>query len=212
MLTKNKTSAPNAQSSVFPSFPKLPIVNVGHEYDDPLCALAQFIYLDEVRKRHRCVTIEWFDLENVRHRRYIGGRAVRVAGLSEFIKGFPRQLRSIFVQVDDDPDWWSLPFHDFTPPQECIAFLDEYDAHDWRDVIRRYAPALRSHVTGRVAKGWRSDVIFKIGMTLRERGASAREIACVLRASRCWQDKHGDNERALEAEVARIMSKGRIKR
>jgi hypothetical protein len=105
MLDKTKTNAPNAQSSVFPSFPKLAIVNVGHEYDDPLCALAQLTYLDQVCKRHRRVTIEWFDLENVRHRRCIGGRAVRVAGLSEFIKGFPRQLRSIFVQVDDNPDW-----------------------------------------------------------------------------------------------------------
>jgi hypothetical protein len=72
-------------------------------------------------------------------------------------------------------------------------------------IVRRYAPALRLYVNAPVAKGKRSDVIFKIGMTLAQAGASKAEVFIVLASSRCAQSKYGT--RALKAEVERIMRK-----
>ena len=74
-------------------------------------------------------------------------------------------------------------------------------------IVRRYAPALRMYINAPVAKGKRSDVYFKVGMTLAQAGASAAEIECVVGAMRCWLDKHGTDKRALKAEVMRIMRK-----
>jgi hypothetical protein len=64
---------------------------------------------------------------------------------------------------------------------------------------------LKSHVTNGVATGKRSDVIFKIGRTLVELGATKAEIACVILASKAWQSKHGNRPKALDREVDRIM-------
>jgi hypothetical protein len=74
--------------------------------------------------------------------------------------------------------------------------------------VRRYSRTLWAKVTDTVAQGNRSSVYWKIGRELRERGATPGEVACVLGASRCWQDKHGrNNHAALHAEVRRIFSK-----
>jgi hypothetical protein len=56
-----------------------------------------------------------------------------------------------------------------------------------------------------VAQGKRSDVIWLIAKTLQSKGATPSEVAAVLRASRCWQSKHGDNDEALRKEVARAF-------
>jgi hypothetical protein len=78
---------------------------------------------------------------------------------------------------------------------------------DWRAIVRRYWPSLLFTVTSPVAIGKRSAVIWKIGMTLRENGATPEEVASVLQAARCWRDKHGDNRQALQDEVRRIFDK-----
>jgi hypothetical protein len=57
-------------------------------------------------------------------------------------------------------------------------------------------------------RGQRSDVIWKIGTSLRDRGESANEIGAGIYASRSWKSKHGVNSlRALAGEVTRILAK-----
>ena len=75
---------------------------------------------------------------------------------------------------------------------------------DWREVAKRYR-LMKSYVTQAVPVGWRSDVLWLMGRTLHERGASADEIGSVLRASRVFQDKHRGDERALERLVGKLM-------
>jgi hypothetical protein len=76
---------------------------------------------------------------------------------------------------------------------------------DPRAIVRRYARSLLGYLDQPVSVGKRSDVIWKIGMTLRDKGATPGEVAQVLLAARCWRDKHGDNERALKREVQRMF-------
>ena len=90
-------------------------------------------------------------------------------------------------------------------PQAAVAIT--LDGLKWRDVIRQHACEEILHlVTGRYW-GDRSVVIFKIGRTLAEAGATASEIAIVLLASKVWQSKHCGDMRALEREVGRIINK-----
>jgi hypothetical protein len=81
----------------------------------------------------------------------------------------------------------------------------------WQAVLRRRMPRLErylaSYVTRVIPKHWRSDVIWKIGRTLREGGCTTGEVAVVLEASRCFQDKWGGNAKALRGEVTRIFLK-----
>jgi hypothetical protein len=77
----------------------------------------------------------------------------------------------------------------------------------WQEVVRRRRPVVASYVTDRIPEGKRSDIIFKIVMMLRERGATPGEVAVVLAASRCFQDKWGNNATALQGEVSRIFLK-----
>jgi hypothetical protein len=78
--------------------------------------------------------------------------------------------------------------------------------HDWREVCQRLSCwSLRATVKSTVQQGKRSDVIWLIAKTLQAKGATPSEVASVLRASRCWTDKHGDNEVALRKEVARAF-------
>jgi hypothetical protein len=90
-----------------------------------------------------------------------------------------------------------------------VGTVDIEACHDgWREIVlRRRSCTLIYEVQRYVQKGWRSDVIWKIGRTLRERGATRGEVAVVLRASRCFQDKWGDNANALQGEVTRIFLK-----
>jgi hypothetical protein len=90
------------------------------------------------------------------------------------------------------------------PRRNGVSVAFERVSDDWRAIVRRLAPGLLASVTRRVANGKRSDVIWKIGRVLREHGATAGEVAAVLREAPCWRDKHGDDEDALRREVARI--------
>jgi hypothetical protein len=74
-------------------------------------------------------------------------------------------------------------------------------------IVRRYAPALRMYVNAPVTTGKRSDVLFKIIMTLAQAGALKEEIIKVAEASKCAQSKYGGRGRALKREVERILSK-----
>lgn len=103
------------------------------------------------------------------------------------VRDFDRGGLSLFYKTDDG-DWRRVCIDDFTvkPITLLIALRD---------------------VTAAVRQGKRSHVIFRIGMTLAEAGASAAEIICILSESKCGQSKYGNNQRALKAEVKRIMSK-----
>lgn len=78
--------------------------------------------------------------------------------------------------------------------------LEYWHELDWRDVLKRYDLnfKLRHYVTDKVYKGGRSSVIWKIAMTLGEHGATEAEIACVLKAAQCWQNKYAPNSARYE--------------
>jgi len=89
------------------------------------------------------------------------------------------------------------------PQAGLVTF--KLDGLGWREVIRqRGCEEILHLVTGR-DWGDRSVVIWKIGRTLAEAGATASEIAVVLLASKVWQSKWGGNRRALEREVGRMI-------
>lgn len=93
------------------------------------------------------------------------------------------------------------------PSRVPISELDDVKGN-WRAVLKRYRlTSLGLYVRSAVTEGKRSDVIWKIGRSLADHGASAPEICIVLKVSRAWQSKHGDNRRALEREIARIFAK-----
>jgi len=79
------------------------------------------------------------------------------------------------------------------------------ERHNWRAVAERYYRPLIFVVEQRIPVGKRSSVIWKIGMTLRDRGATPSEVAAVIGASRAWQDKHGNNREKLLKEVVRVF-------
>lgn len=116
----------------------------------------------------------------------------------------------MFYKVDDR-DWQRMCIDDFTPRKKLLRFLATFKmlepaADDWRDILKKYREwALRSYVSAPVYVGKRSSVIWKIGRTLAERGASGDEISCVLLASKCWQSKWGNNKKALARQVAKMM-------
>jgi hypothetical protein len=99
-----------------------------------------------------------------------------------------------------------LPQND-TPAYADKRLIIGHLQEDWRAILRRRRAWLFVTVTSPVAVGKRSDVIWKIGMILREKGATPNEVASVLQAARCWRDKHGDNRQALQDEVRRIFDK-----
>ena len=105
----------------------------------------------------------------------------------ELIRDFDRGGLSLFYKTGDG-DWRRVCIDDFTvkPIKLLIALRD---------------------VTATVRQGKRSDVIFRIGMTLAQAGASAGEIFHILSKSKCGQAKYGNNNHRLKAEVERIMSK-----
>ena len=80
-------------------------------------------------------------------------------------------------------------------------------SEDWRSICRRLgcAAEVGGLATDVIPLGKRSSVIWKIGKRLRKLDATPSEVARVLAASRCWQDKHGQNRAALEGEVTRIF-------
>jgi hypothetical protein len=103
------------------------------------------------------------------------------------VRDFDRGGLSLFYKTGDG-DWRRVCIDDFTvkPIKLLIALRD---------------------VTATVRQGKRSDVIFRIGMTLAQAGASAGEIFHILSKSKCGQAKYGNVKHRLKAEVERIMSK-----
>jgi hypothetical protein len=97
--------------------------------------------------------------------------------------------------------------HNNAPSSDSNSAIIGHLQEDWRAILRRRRAWLFVTVTSPVAVGKRSDVIWKIGMILREKGATPNEVASVLQAARCWRDKHGDNRQALQDEVRRIFDK-----
>jgi hypothetical protein len=88
----------------------------------------------------------------------------------------------------------------------CLVMCEPV-ADDWRAVLRKYRLwKLSNDVTHTVTEGKRSSVIFKIGRTLCEAGATDDEIRMVLQESRCFNDKWGRNPKRLRQEVRRIMA------
>lgn len=81
---------------------------------------------------------------------------------------------------------------------------------DLRRVLAKYRKAGVRKYMGSCTEGKRSDVIYRIGRSLRELGASRDEISCVIGASGAWQSKWGDDPQRLVAEIDRIISKERL--
>jgi len=180
------------------------------DYDDRAIARAQFRWLKWYQGfLGRPLEIGW-QADAVRFRR---------RKLSwPFVRDFDRGLHTLWF-LHEDGDWWPCPIDDFASTVMVDKFMAEIsEPPDWREVLRfREARHLTSYVTTPVPgprfengvhkRGKRSDVIWKIAMTLRQQGASREEIATVLRATKAWQSKHGNSERRLEKEIERVFSK-----
>jgi len=82
--------------------------------------------------------------------------------------------------------------------------------YEAREVLKKYRYRIVS-LRDSVAVGWRSDVIWKVGVGLRERGATPSEIACVFLAMTAYVDKHGTNQQTLRREVERVFAKSSVK-
>jgi hypothetical protein len=80
------------------------------------------------------------------------------------------------------------------------------ERHNALAVLKKYRYR-EVDITWDVAIGWRSDVIWKIGCGLRNKGANPSEVAAVLLASKAWLSKHGHNRRELIKEVQRVFAK-----
>jgi hypothetical protein len=106
-----------------------------------------------------------------------------------------------------DGVWRECPKFSVASDKKLRHWLDEEDIGDWRDVLKRHGVwSLSAEVMSSVAKGHRSDIIFKIGRTLAERGASEREIVVVLLAAKCFVSKWGNSAKAARREARRIMT------
>ena len=199
MLDKNKTASSDRQRSAVLKLPKMRDV-IEH---DELVALAQFTYLrimgEDVLMGHSLFPSQTRELTWAN------------------VRDFDRGGFTLYFKFPGD-EWDRIWLDDFTPREEVTEFLhrlplppSDRDWFFWSEIIKRRAPTLRSYVTRRIDKGGRSSIIWKIGVTLAERGACPAEIACVLMAARCWQDKRGKDERALEREVWRMWEHGQRK-
>jgi hypothetical protein len=84
--------------------------------------------------------------------------------------------------------------------------------HVGKAVIRKFAMKLPKSVKQliddkKVEESDRSKCIYKIVAGLHDAGASADQIAAVLKGNVYFVDKHGDDERKLEAEINRCLGK-----
>jgi hypothetical protein len=79
---------------------------------------------------------------------------------------------------------------------------------DGREVCKKYGCwQLLSAIEDKIAVTRRSSVVWKIGKTLREKGASRDEVAAAIYASVAWREKHGaDSGNALAEEVKRVFA------
>jgi hypothetical protein len=140
----------------------------------------------------------------------------RVPGQLEVYRDCPRYITVTGEQYGScsrlrNIDWL---IDELVPPsitaKDAHRAIGRFDtvAGDWRAILGRYRlRSLSLYVRVPAAQGRRSDVIWKLGRSLADRGAKPAEIAAVLIASKAWQSKHGDNLRALEREISRFFSK-----
>lgn len=89
------------------------------------------------------------------------------------------------------------------------------DRYESKAVLRKYSKKLSSRAK-QIARaenakvGERSDRIFELIANLHEAGATPDEIAAVVWGNVNFIDKHGDDERRLEAEINRCLNKLQI--
>jgi hypothetical protein len=168
--------------------------------DDKLVALAQFSILQALSAAYgQPLEIAWREFMSVETAPMTWSK----------VRDFDRGSRTLGYLLHGRLR--QLPVDDFTSERECLEIIGlmkllEPPPGEWSVVLKRYgAMHLKSRVTNDVAKGKRSSVIFKIGITLAERGATEAEIACVIWVSKAWQSKHGNRPGELDREVDRIM-------
>jgi hypothetical protein len=112
--------------------------------------------------------------------------------------------------IDDLID--DLATRNHKPTRTAIDVEININGLDWREILRRYGLRhLTSYVTQPVPgptperQGKRSEVIWRLLLDLREKGATPSEAACVAWHSEAWKSKHGDNMLHLRKEVARAF-------
>lgn len=144
-------------------------------------------------------------------------RAVRKgAGQLEIYRDCPRYITVTGDQLGtcrrlNNIDWLINELTGFLPvPVTLNIKIGKIDPRcdEWRAILKRHGLSrLGLYVRSSASEGRRSDVIWKLGRSLADRGATVNEVACVLWASKAWQSKHGTNMRALDREIVRVFSK-----
>ena len=117
-----------------------------------------------------------------------------------------RRLPNIDALLDSlVPDGTTL--RDIDTPDIDIRGLD------WREILKRYGLRhLTSYVIYEVPgpvegrRGKRSDVVWRLIMDLKEKGASPSETAAVAWASKAWKSKWGDNIERLRRQVGKAFN------
>lgn len=104
-----------------------------------------------------------------------------------------------------------LPKLDLLPHDVAdIGEINPASAGGWQDVTRRYRlQRLNMSIRQPAPEGKRSDVIYRVGMDLIERGATPNEVAAVLLATGAFKSKWGTSRRALVREVQRLFARSR---
>jgi hypothetical protein len=138
-------------------------------------------------------------------------QVLRLPGTINYKYNPPALVRLLW---DDGPIWRVADLERMLPKLvstrrangHTAADIGGFDRHDASEVLRRY------HVRGLninspVVVGKRSSVVWKIALTLRDRGAPPDEVAAVIAASKPWRDKFGDNRTALVKEIRRAFAK-----
>jgi hypothetical protein len=190
MPHQHTTDTPNGQRSAVPTAPH-----------DELLALCRYKSL-RLMNMHGRVTLQW-----------VGEDGTRCMGPLSWKTVYERGDRPLLFMLDDGFPQWCPPF-DWLSCEKLGSFLHTLDllepvADDWRAVLKKYGIGwYRSYVTMPIPQGKRSQIIFKIGVKVAEKGATEKEVGMVLEASKSWQSKFGTgNTRALKNEIARVMRK-----
>jgi hypothetical protein len=110
---------------------------------------------------------------------------------------------------DDGPEYKvdDLMQYEVAAPEADVVPV-RIEGIDGRAVCKRLGCwQLLSAIEDKVPQGRRSSVIWKLGMTLKEKGATRDEVGAVIYQSWAWQSKHGASSgEALEKEIARVFA------
>jgi hypothetical protein len=142
----------------------------------------------------------------------------------------PEELEDVVASMTCDACWFQIdgqdnnfPFDEFTPLDELTEHRQNslvawqiwtwlrvrWLSPDWRVVLKdRKLGYLRAKIVNDVPTGWRSSVIWKIAKTAAAAGCSQSEVASLVKASRAWASKHGDDQRKLQQTVRKAMTNG----